>query len=100
MSHSNIRLASPTPKDLKRAGVTILVAAFVTWLFALHFYFMDGAEKSQNRNFALLIFGIGVVDLFVGTVVLLYANRGGSPWANPRPISGKQSVSEREQDQQ
>jgi hypothetical protein len=93
MSQANIKLATPTPKDLRRAGITIVVAAFVTWLFGLHFYLIDGAEPDQNRNFALLFFIIGLVDLFVGTVVILYADKGGSPWANPRQASEKGSES-------
>jgi amino acid permease len=96
MSETKIGLAPPTPKDLRRAGIAIVSSTFVTWLFGLHFYLMEGDE---SKNFAFLFFVIGFVDLFVGIVVLLFANRGGSPWANPRPVSEKESGSAKEQGQ-
>ena len=76
MSEPTDTLEQPTPKDFRRAGAFIVVAAFIQAMIAYAFY--DVHDQAHLRAAALFLV-IAVIDLFVGIMVLLFADKGGKP---------------------
>lgn len=70
----------PTPRDYRRAATAILIAAIIQ--AAIGYWFQASAtDENRHTAAAWLFYIIAVVDLFVGSVVMAYSGRGGSPGA-------------------
>ena len=79
MSEHQETLEQPTPRDYRRAGAFILLAALIQAMIAYAFY--DVHDQAHLRA-AILFLLIAIVDLFVGTMVLVFADKGGKPTAS------------------